>query len=112
MTRERVGAVRDRLARLGGGAWGRGFAESSAAIPRQLRARRRPSSPTARAARRGVLRSLPKIPLRGPRASLSLARPGPAPSGVYGPLLCSLVCSYHSVPSHPPAGVRVLGPAL
>lgn len=28
MTRERVGAARDGLARLGGGPWGRGFPES------------------------------------------------------------------------------------
>lgn len=47
----------------------------------------------------------------GPSGSLSLALPGPAPSGVVRatstgllvPLLCSLVSSYPSTPSHPPA---------
>lgn len=120
MTRERVGAVRDRLARLGGGAWGRGFAESSSPIPGQLRARRRPSSPTARATCCGVLRSPLKIsaedradPCRSPYPVQHLRGScGPRPLGC----LCHCFALWSLLTPLRPhilrLGMRVLGSAL
>lgn len=107
MTRERVGAVRDRLAHLEGGAWGRGLAESPAPRPGLLSARRRQTLQSDGEGHTSVQAAVSrKGPLWGSSRSSPPALPAAAPSrvaqtsipGLTGPLFPSLDSPYRSAP--------------